>query len=361
MEGRSCSQAAAVYVDRKAPLPSIGKAMLPVAGKYLLLNKIISRRHRNEPIVLCYHSVVPDEIAKDPLQYGCFVSESEFSEQMSFLAQTMAPISVSRFQQWLYHGSSLPQNPVLVTFDDGYRNNLRHAVPILLKYEIPAAFFLTAAHIGQSRLLWPTEIYRAILYWPFSDVPLPDGSSIAIAPDDQPKRIALASWVRGFCKSLSEEAKCEYLARLREAVVPALTPTETEMFGFLSWDEAIRMRELGFDIGSHTLEHCILTRVSSDRLHRELKFSKNQIEANLQNACPSLAYPNGGSEDCSPEVFSEAEKTGYRLGFTTRPGTCTRQASPMALNRICIPGKLSGLSFESRISCLHDFVKNSFR
>ncbi|MGH9587125.1 MAG: polysaccharide deacetylase family protein [Acidobacteriaceae bacterium] len=325
------------------------------------MNRIAARRHRHDPVVLCYHSVVPDEIAEDPYQYGCFVSESEFSEQISLLAQSMTPISLKLFQSWLYEGRSLPQNPVLVTFDDGYRNNLLHAAPILLKYGVPATFFLTAAHIGQDRILWPTEVYRAILYWPSPDVPLPDGSSITVAPNDLQKRVALAGWVRGFCKSLSEEAKDQYLARLREPSFAALTPDEAEMFGFLSWEEAAKMHDLGFDLGSHTSNHCILTRVNANRLDRELTLSREQIEGVLRMSCSSLAYPNGGSDDCSPEVFTAAHRAGYRLGFTTRPGACTRQTSPLSLNRICIPGKLSRLGFESRISGLHDLLKSSLK
>lgn len=358
-----CADVASGYLRHKTTsAPAIGKTILPFAGKYLFLNQIVSMGHRHDPIVLCYHSVVPDEIAKDPLQYGCLVSESEFSEQMSLLAQAMTPISLTMFQAWLYEGSSLPRNPVLITFDDGYRNNLLRAAPILLKHGIPAVFFLTAAHLGQNRLLWPTEVYRAILYWPGSEIPLPDGSSINVAQNELQKRVALAGWARGYCKSLSEEFKNQYIERLREPAFPMLSPEEAEMFGFLSWEEAIRMQKLGFDLGSHTLEHCILTQVHSDRLHRELKSSKDQIEGVMGNCCcASLAYPNGGAEDCSPEVFAAAERAGYRLGFTTRPGPCTRESNPLALNRICIPGKLSRMAFESRISSLHGFLKNSFR
>jgi peptidoglycan/xylan/chitin deacetylase (PgdA/CDA1 family) len=348
-------------VHRKAAVSAIGKSMLPVAGKYLFLNRILTMRHRHDPIVLCYHSVVPDEIAEDPQQYGCFVSVSEFSEQMSVLARSMTPISLAAFQEWHYHGRPLPENPVLVTFDDGYRNNLAHAAPILLRYEIPATFFLTVSHIGGGRLLWPTEVYRAILNWPSPDVPLPDGSSITVAASDLQKRTALAGWVRQSCKALSEERKNEYLARLREPAFPALTSDEAEMFGFLSWDEAMRLQELGFVLGSHTMEHCILTRVHADHLHRELQSSKNQIEGILKSSCAGLAYPNGGSEDCSPQVFSAAGRAGYKLGFTTRPGACTRHTDPLALNRICIPGKLSRLTYESRISGLHDLLRSSFR
>jgi peptidoglycan/xylan/chitin deacetylase (PgdA/CDA1 family) len=317
-------------------------------------------RRRHDPLILCYHGVVPDEIADDPQRYGNLVSLSKFSEQMSLLSRVMTPISLSELDSWLRGGSALPANPVLITFDDGYRNNLLHAAPTLLEFGVPAIFFVTVGHIGTDRLLWPTEIYRCILLWPSPLVPLPDGSTLTVPANDLPKRIALAGWVREFCKTIPEELKNQYLITLREAAFPTLTRSEVEMFSFLSWEETDRLCRMGFEIGSHTVGHCILTRVCADRSRCELEVSRQQVERNIRTACVTVAYPNGCASDYSPQVLSAAAQAGYKFGFTTRGGVCTRSANPLALNRICIPGKLSKPGFQSRISGLHDLLKSSF-
>jgi peptidoglycan/xylan/chitin deacetylase (PgdA/CDA1 family) len=359
METRLCAHAAAEYIRRHSRLERIGKAVVPIAGEFLYLNRILTIRRRHGPLVLCYHGVVPDEIAEDRQSFGNIVSLSEFSEQMSFLSRTMIPITLSALNSWLHGGSALPDNSVLVTFDDGYRNNVTHAVPILRKFEIPAVIFVTVSYIGTDRLLWPTEIYRCVLLWPSPPVPLPDGSIINVPPNDSQKRTALAKWTREFCKLLSEEQRNQYLLSLREAGFPPLTDNEMEMFSFLSWEETNRLHQMGFAVGSHTMDHCILTQIPADRLRRELEASREKLEMNLKTSCISIAYPNGGAADCSPQVLSAAAQANYELGFTTGPSGCTRHSNPLAVDRICIPGKISRLGYQSRISGLHDWLRNS--
>lgn len=361
MQTRLCCTAAAEYIRRRHMLARIGKTILPMGGELLFLNRILTMRRHNDPIVLCYHGIVPDEIAEDLLQDGNSVGLSEFSEQMSLVAQTMTPICLSTLDSWLRGDSALPKNPILITFDDGYRNNLVHAAAILLKYGIPAVIFPTVGHIGTDRLLWPTEVYRSVLLWPVPLVPLPDGSVIAIPPDDLQKRRALAEWVREFCKTLSEELKGEYLLHLREATFPALTPNEKDMFSLLSWEETCRLHQMGFSIGSHTMDHCILTRIKPDDRRRELEESRQQLEKHLNTSCISLAYPNGSPADYSPRVLSDVAQAGYKLGFTINAGACTRRSDPLTLSRISIPGKLSRLAYQSRISGLHDLLRSRLR
>jgi peptidoglycan/xylan/chitin deacetylase (PgdA/CDA1 family) len=355
-----CAHAESEYIHRSSLLARIGKAAVPIAGEYLSLNRILMARRRHDPLILCYHGVVPDEIAEDTQRYGNVASHSEFAEQMSLLARVMTPISLSELESWLHGDAALPANPVLITFDDGYRNNLLHAAPTLLEFGVPAVFFITVGHIGTESLLWPTEIYRCVLLWPSPLVPLPDGSTLTVPPNDLQKRIALAGWAREFCKTISEERKNQYLMTLREAAFPGLTREESEMFSFLSWEETDRLRRMGFEIGSHTLEHCILTRTCAERGRRELEVSRQQLERKLGTSCVTVAYPNGCASDYSPQVLWAAAQAGYKLGFTTRAGVCTRSANPLALNRICIPGKLSKPGFQSRISGLHDLLKSSF-
>ena len=359
MQTRSCSQTAAEYIRRKRMLGRIGKATLPFAGEFLLLNRILTERRRQSPVVLCYHGVVPDEIAQDPERYGNLVGLSEFTEQMSLLARTMTPVTPSAFDDWLHNGSPLPEKSVLVTFDDGYRNNLSHAAGVLQKFGIPAVLFAIVGCVGTDRLLWPTEIYRSILLWPSAVVPLPDESTIAVPPNDGEKRMALAAWVREFSKVLSEESKNLYLSRLREVALPALESREMEMFRFLSWEELCQLRRIGFEVGSHTMEHCILTRIDAYRVRRELEESRQQLERRLETSCVSFSYPNGRPADYSPQIISQVAQAGYRVGFTTNPGACTHHMNPLALHRVSIPGKLSQRAYRSRISGLHDLLKSS--
>jgi peptidoglycan/xylan/chitin deacetylase (PgdA/CDA1 family) len=356
---RPCAEIAAESLRRTSVWRRMGKAAVPLAGRYLFLNRVLRARRRKLPLILCYHGVVPDKIADDPFNYGNVVSVSEFSEQMAMIARNMRPMSLASLRDWLVRTTEVPPDSVLVTFDDGYRNNLTHATPILTRLQIPATVLASVGYLGGQRLLWPTDIYRRVLLWPSKRVPLPDNSVLDVPLTEIPKRMALAAWAREFCKLIPDEYRRHYLRLLSDAVIPALTEAEAEMFSFLSWDELRELHRQGFEIGSHTTDHCILTRVPASQLAVELLASKEQIEEHLQAPCFSLAYPNGSQADYSPEVLVAAVQAGYQIGFTTNSGPCTRTGSALTINRVCVPGKLSGDGFQSRMSCLHDDLKQT--
>lgn len=355
----SYAEIAAESLRRSSVWRRIGKAAVPLAGRYLFLNRVLRARRRRLPLILCYHGVVADKLADDPFHYGNVVSVSEFSEQMAMIAESMKPMSLALLREWLAGSTETPPDSVLVTFDDGYRNNLTQAAPILAKFRIPAVFFASAGYVGAERLLWPTDIYRRILLWRSQHVPLPDGSTLDVPPSEIAKRMALAAWAREFCKLIPDDQRRHYLCILSESELPMLTPAEEEMFSFLSWEELRQLHRMGFEIGSHTTDHSILTRLSPSQLTMELVDSKQRIEKHLRVPCVSLAYPNGRRSDYSPAVLTAALQAGYQIGFTTNSGPCTRTGSALTLNRVCVPGKLSGNGFQSRMSCLHDELKQA--
>ena len=91
--------------------------------------------------VLMYHSI--SRVAQD---YNA-VSAEAFAEQMQWVAHERQPITLAQAQEAL-KGGPVPDKAVLVTFDDGYQELLEYAVPILLKYTIPAVFFLLIEALG---------------------------------------------------------------------------------------------------------------------------------------------------------------------------------------------------------------------
>ena len=84
----------------------------------------------------------------------------------------------------------------------------------------------------------------------------------------------------------------------------------------MTWDEVRQLHRQGFEIGSHTVDHPILSQVSSDQLHFELRESKRRIELETGAPCTAIAYPNGRPESVSQAVVNAAREEDYRLGFT---------------------------------------------
>ncbi len=304
--------------------------------------------------VLCYHGVVPDECLRDPGLYGNAMGLSAFTLQMSLLARFYHAMSPSDLKKWRTESYRWSRNPVLITFDDGYRNNLTHAAPVLERFGIPAIIFISTGYIGASKVIWPDEVYLRILNWPKRVLPLPDGRLETHLPGELRKRRKLASAVRELCKRFPDEQVREYLMRLREYKLP---PQAEDAFAFLSWDEVRTLSRRGFEIGSHTVDHPILTQVCAERLTFELTQSKRTIEQEIGRECWCFSYPNGGTLDLSPKVIEAICSAGYSTAFTVQGSLASSQDNPLLMDRVYLPAAVSLPGFYSRISGFRADVK----
>lgn len=287
-------------------------------------------------LVLCYHSVVSDETPNDP-RTRIAVTRSQFESQLQELTQHWSPLSVQNVLSACYVGSQLPSNAVLITFDDGFRNNLTLAAPLLKRYGFPAVFFVTTGHIGTGNLLWMQELVERVFAWPDTSLPIPipkNGLNLLPAAHQQP--YLLASLVVADCKRLANEERISYLRRLGIHDLPPMTAWQHELYDFMSWDEVHELSAQGFHIGAHTVDHPILSTLPDSEMKRQLAQSKQTVEVEIGQECPCIAFPNGGKNDYTETTLETASRCGYRLGFTLRGTRNAPSINPMEVDRICV-------------------------
>ena len=326
------------------------------------VNRLLRYRTRKRLLVLCYHGVVVDSHPDDELRFSTTVSTDEFREQLRILNQTFHCVGPDDVRDWLAGRQDLPPSPVLVTFDDGFRNNLTHAAPELARQSTPALLFVATGYIGTDRVLWPQELVERVLRWPRQRIPAPSGPDLELSGGFE-QRSEVARGLRSVCKQVPQEERASYLDQLRQE------PTNTaewdqELYAFLSWDEVREIRRYGVDIGSHTVEHPILSQISAEQLRQELLQSKRTIERELQQPCDYIAYPNGTYADYNQQVLQAVRDAGYSLGFTLNRSLNRQTADPVALDRVDIAGHVPLEVFRSRVSGLFtllDSLRNARR
>lgn len=114
----------------------------------IFASEIINDDKQPKIKVLCYHHIIPETLSK---RIDTVVSVSEFEEQMKYLYQHgYYTASVKDIQDFLYSKKKLPENTVLITFDDGYESNYIYAYPILKKYGFRAVIFPIGSGITES-------------------------------------------------------------------------------------------------------------------------------------------------------------------------------------------------------------------
>lgn len=327
------------------------------SGAPYWLEPLLRLRLKNRLLVLCYHGVVSEQQKEEAYRFRNTVSIKEFRCQMEVVVRKFTPISPEDVLAWLAGKGDLPAFPILVTFDDGFRNNLTCAAPILREMGIPALVAVTTGYIGTRNMLWAQELNERILSWPWKRVPVPGSGEDEGMPDDPNERIHLADRMRRLCKMISNEEREAYLDRLRIHDLTVSSAIEEELFEFMTWDDVRSLHRQGISIGSHTVTHPILSRLTAQALSWELRESKATIERELQAACRWMIYPNGGQEDVSPAVYSACRDVGYEAGLLLCGTINSGDVHPFMLDRIPIPGHLPDYVFQSRISGLYSLLR----
>lgn len=122
----------------------------------------------------------------------------------------------------------------------------------------------------------------------------------------------------------------------------------------LSWDDLREMVEMGFEVGSHTVNHANLGRVSAGQARAELADSKAALEGRLRTAVRFFAYPFGGLEDLRAEYVPLIQQAGYEGAVSAYGGFVWPGADDHVLPREAVPYFRTALHLEMHLAgCLH--------
>jgi len=346
-------------ITAMSKLRLLAKTIVFRSASSLGLTKALIRRESGKGIlILCYHGVVPDSHPGEFL-YRNTVSIREFSNHLEFLSRRFHFISPGELTAAAIENKPLPQRPAMISFDDGYRNNLRYAAPVLRKFGISALFSVVTGLIGTPNVLWTESVNFCVLDWPGRTMPFPqkEGGYKAVAlPSALEDRVSMAHTVRQACKEMDSEALEQYLRLLKSEVPSARMDLYDELLAFMSWDEVRTLSAQGFAIASHTVSHPILSRIPDAELRREIINSKQRIESEIGVPCPWLVYPNGQGPDYSPEVFRRAREAGYQVGFTARGGYGRLECDLFEIDRIGVPGHRPMPEFEAGVTGFRRYI-----
>jgi peptidoglycan/xylan/chitin deacetylase (PgdA/CDA1 family) len=278
------------------------------AGRTLAFPFVRRRCSRNVQI-LTYHRV-NDE--RDP--FFPAIPSAVFATQMEYLASHFSVCSLTEAVERLRTGD-VPDNTVVITFDDGYRDNYIYAFPILRKFCIPATIFLATSSIGSGAILWHDRVFVAFRE---TREPFLRGYGKACRSyslQTVAERLTAQQDILRFLRSLDE---CERAIWINRLVADLKVEERKEASHLmLSWDEVREMHQHGIAFGSHTVTHPILSTLSTERIEQEIYESQNAIAQEIGVVPTTFAYPNGSLEDFTPETKEILHDAGYICAVTT--------------------------------------------
>lgn len=290
--------------------------------------------------ILAYHRVLPewpgDDFVFDPHLVSS--TTAEFSWQMQFIARHFEPMSLETVAAAIERNDKLPDNAVVVTFDDGYDDNYSEAFPVLRRCGIPATFFIATGYINGTLPFWYDWLSAIIVANPepvFEVKAL--GERFELVPAVAERRKVYEIVVTRLKQLPNKErlaALSEMEARYGE-VFQSLDDTVRQRSRPMSRQQLAEMSSNGMQFGSHTVSHPILARLSDEELQTELTESRQRLREWTGQDIALLAYPNGGLSDFSERVVAIARRAGYKLAVAYVSGeNRVGSMSPFSLRRI---------------------------
>lgn len=297
---------------------SVGRATRALTAQAVRL------RGRARPrwlIVLAYHRVLPrppDDFALDRAVVDA--DPVAFDRQMERLSALASPIDQGRLLDFLRGERDLPPNPVLVTFDDGYRDNREVALPLLERHRVPATFFVSTGHIERRQTYWWDRIAYLLHHTAAEEARLRYPTELVLRPRAEPERArrTLLRLVKGMSGLDLDRILVELSRALGVRWDDALDRHVADQT-VMTWDDVRELHRAGMAIGSHTRTHRILYTLSPDELDDELTGSRRDIEQAIGVAPAAIAYPAGRSLRALPMVTAAVRRAGYAAAFSTQP------------------------------------------
>jgi peptidoglycan/xylan/chitin deacetylase (PgdA/CDA1 family) len=294
---------------------------------------------REGATILGYHSVPGPSTASwvDPRWQ---VSPAEFEWQMRFLARRRRVISLRALLEDMQAGRSIPAGTVVLTFDDGYLDNLQVVAPILEQYKLPATLFLATDFIDRPINMFIDQLHAAFRARQKHQLNV-FGERFNL--EDPTHRRQAFQTIDKTMISTDVEERSQLIADVQEQLgalqdAPRLT---------MNWSEVqdLQRNFPTFEIGTHTHHHISLTAVNDERIEQEIAISADRLAEHASHRPAFFSYPYARVSASAQACLKEQGVIGAVGGSNV---LITATSDPLALQRV--DPKVSRNAFRFRTS-----------
>lgn len=270
--------------------------------------------------ILMYHRFSEGE------EYGK-TSRQTFETHLKYLTKNYKIVSLTHA---VMHGTD--NRTAVLTVDDGYCDFYDVAFPVLKKFGVTATLYAVTGFVSKRCWIWTDKARHILGRTRLEKFQFQIGrKEFDEELGNADSRLDLAGRVNSELKKLSDDEKELVLGELATKLEVNLDELPPAEFGPTNWDQLREMAKAGIEIGSHTVNHPILTNVAADVLADELTSSKLELENILQTPTIHFCYPNG---NVSGRERDAAEKVGYTSAVTTEIRLRDRSDDHFLLPRI---------------------------
>lgn len=338
---------------------------------YPTLSRVGYLRSRAVANVLTYHGVLPEGYrVADSFLDSTLITVEAFRSQIKTLRASYNIISPEQFRRWLHGLSDLPERAVLLTCDDGLRNNLTVMAPLLEQEGLQGTFFVTPPSAEDApQMLWYIELYLMLMECRKSNSALEWLGMHVPAIENGPKG-RRSQWLllMSQLSTLDAPQRAEFLQKAVEwwGLAPDWKkrylddPLLRQRFQLLGVKELRQLAGAGMTIGAHTQTHPELSRQPDSLARREIFDCRRELELSTGTAVWALAYPFGNPVVVGDREFRFAREAGYECAFMNVSGALSA-ADRFALPRVHVTADMNLSTFEAHASGFHQRLQHWLR
>jgi len=263
-----------------------------------------------------------------------------FEHQMLYLKKWYNVISLDTLIERIKNKEDFSCPTVVITIDDGFRDNYDLAYPILKDLDLPATIYLTSGYIDTLEAPWVDVIGTALNETKRDMLSCPElfgDQDIAISTHARK-----AELLHGIYKKLlylEHDHKVGLVNQVLRSLRQGSNP-ETRERAMLNWEEIREMSQHGISFGAHTVTHPTLSRMDIEEAKAEIIESKQIIEKELGRKAHHFAIPNGQNEDFTESLRDFCRQGLFESVVSTNYGCVTTSSDPYNLPRVCFDGPL---------------------
>jgi peptidoglycan/xylan/chitin deacetylase (PgdA/CDA1 family) len=200
-----------------------------------------------------------------------------------------------------------------IVFDDGYKDYIEYALPILKKHDLPASMYVVTDSVESGIPPWTYVLDNAIANTKKNKI---EGDN-SLLPEElkntqwenEAEKIAFAKKLKPFLKTVSNSTR----EKIYRQVIKSLDDIQLPQNLMMNWDEINEIKTAGTIIGSHTATHPLLAKIETENeLENELNLSADKIKKHTRETPLTISYPIGSYDE---RVKTIAKKAGYKFGL----------------------------------------------
>jgi len=315
----------------KKALKRTGLRALRSAGLFSLASRM---RRRDTLAILCYHGIsLHDEHLWEG---GLYITADAFRHRLQLLRQLNANVLPLTEALARLNAGTLPPRSVVLTFDDGFHDFYRHALPALRDFGFPCTLYLTTYYCDRRLPIF--NLIVSYMLW--------KGGPPHTATGENRVREALRLVQQADHENWDVHAKNEFARSLAQSFGLDYEQLErSRLFQIMSPDEVAEAARGGIDIQLHTHRH----RTPHDRelFLREIRDNARRIQELTGRAPAHFCYPSGVT---APAFFPWLREARVESATTCVPGLASASSDPLLLPRFLDGAGVEDLDFESWLS-----------